>query len=149
MQLCNLAAVIANRGYFYTPHIHQGTQEKPLSQRYLTRRESSIDAEAFTSVISGMRRAVTNGTATAINTPSYPICGKTGTAENSGRDHSAFIGFAPMDNPQIAVCVYIEHGGFGADVAAPMAALIIEEYLKGELSQASEAKAKRLSALKF
>ena len=149
MQLCNLAAVIANRGYFYTPHIHQGTQEKPLSQRYLTRRESSIDAEAFTSVVSGMRRAVTNGTATAINTPSYPICGKTGTAENSGRDHSAFIGFAPMDNPQIAVCVYIEHGGFGADVAAPMAALIIEEYLKGELSQASEAKAKRLSALKF
>jgi penicillin-binding protein 2 len=148
MQLCNLAAVIANRGYFYTPHIHQATDERPLSQRYLTRHETTISADAFKTVVSGMRRAVTNGTATAINT-SYPICGKTGTAENSGRDHSAFIGFAPMDNPQIAISVYIEHGGFGADVAAPMAALIIEEYLKGELSKTSEEKAKRLSSLRF
>ena len=148
MQLCNLAAVIANRGYFYTPHIHQATDERPLSQRYLTRHETTISADAYKTVVSGMRRAVTNGTATAINT-SYPICGKTGTAENSGRDHSAFIGFAPMDNPQIAISVYIEHGGFGADVAAPMAALIIEEYLKGELSKTSEEKAKRLSSLRF
>ena len=148
MQLCNLAAVIANRGYFYTPHIHQATEERPLSQRYLTRHETTISADAYKTVVSGMRRAVTNGTATAINT-SYPICGKTGTAENSGRDHSAFIGFAPMDNPQIAISVYIEHGGFGADVAAPMAALIIEEYLKGELSKTSEEKAKRLSSLRF
>ena len=149
LQLCNLAAVIANRGYFYTPHIHQATAERPLPQRFLTRRQSSIDPDAFTAVVSGMRRAVTNGTATAINTPAYPICGKTGTAENSGRDHSAFIGFAPMDQPKIAVSVYIEHGGFGADVAAPMAALIIEEYLKGQLSSASESKAKRLSAMRF
>ena len=148
MQLCNLAAVIANRGYFDTPHIHQATDERPLSQRYLTRHETTISADAYKTVVSGMRRAVTNGTATAINT-SYPICGKTGTAENSGRDHSAFIGFAPMDNPQIAISVYIEHGGFGADVAAPMAALIIEEYLKGELSKTSEEKAKRLSSLRF
>ena len=75
----------------------------------------------------------------------YPICGKTGTIENPGEDHSAFIAFAPMDNPKIAISVYVEHGGFGADLAAPMAGLVIEQYLKGKLSDTSEAKAKRIA----
>ena len=91
-----------------------------------------------------MRQAVINGTCRSINT-TYPICGKTGTAENAGADHSAFIGFAPMDNPQIAIAVYVEHGGFGADMAAPMASLIIEEFLKGKLSQQSEQLARRMA----
>jgi penicillin-binding protein 2 len=69
--------------------------------------------------------------------------------ENPGKDHSVFIAFAPMDNPKIAISVYVEHGGFGADMAAPMAGLIIEEYLKGELSKTSEAKAKKLSSVRI
>ena len=94
-----------------------------------------------------MRRAVESGTAASINTAAYQICGKTGTIENAGKDHSAFIGFAPMNHPKIAIAVYIEHGGFGADLAAPIASLIMELYLKGKLSKTSQTKAKRLSAI--
>ena len=141
LQLCNLAVTIANRGWFYVPHIHKDTK----NQRYLTRRQTKVTPEAYVSVVEGMRLAVEKGTATGIRT-TYPICGKTGTIENPGADHSAFIAFAPMNDPKIAVSVYVEHGGFGADLAAPMAALIIEQYLKGKLSTQSEARAKRLEA---
>ena len=126
------------------PHIHQDTK----NQRYLTRRQTKVKPEAYGPVIEGMKMAVEKGTATAIRT-TYPICGKTGTIENPGADHSAFIGFAPLKEPKIAIAVYVEHGGFGADLAAPMAGLVIEQYLKGELSTASEAKAKRISARKI
>ena len=141
LQLCNLAVTIANRGWFYVPHIHKDTK----NQRYLTRRQTKVMPEAYAPVVEGMRLAVEKGTATSIRT-TYPICGKTGTVENPGADHSAFIAFAPMNDPKIAVSVYVEHGGFGADLAAPMAALIIEQYLKGKLSTQSEARAKRLEA---
>ena len=141
LQLCNLAVTIANRGWFYVPHIHKDTK----NQRYLTRRQTKVVPEAYAPVVEGMRLAVEKGTATGIRT-TYPICGKTGTVENPGADHSAFIAFAPMNEPKIAVSVYVEHGGFGADLAAPMAALIIEQYLKGKLSTQSEARAKRLEA---
>ena len=142
LQLCNLAVTIANRGWFYVPHIHQNTK----NQRYLTKRQTKVSPEAYPPVIEGMRMAVEKGTATALKT-TYPICGKTGTIENPGRDHSAFIGFAPMQTPKIAVSVYIEHGGFGADMAAPIAGLIIEQYLKGTLSPKSEAQAKRIAGI--
>ena len=148
LQLCNLAVTIANRGFFYTPHIHQATPQRPLAQRFLRKRTTLVYPEAYTPVIEGMRLAVERGTCASIKT-TYPICGKTGTIENSGADHSAFIGFAPMNNPQIAIAVYVEHGGFGADMAAPIASLIIEAYLKGQLSPASEAKAKRLEKRKL
>ncbi len=141
LQLCNLAVTIANRGWFYVPHIHKDTK----NQRYLTRRQTKVVPEAYAPVVEGMRLAVEKGTATGIRT-TYPICGKTGTVENPGADHSAFIAFAPMNDPKIAVSVYVEHGGFGADLAAPMAGLIIEQYLKGKLSTQSEARAKRLEA---
>lgn len=141
LQLCNLAVTIANRGWFYVPHIHKDTK----NQRYLTRRQTKVVPEAYAPVVEGMRLAVEKGTAAGIRT-TYPICGKTGTVENPGADHSAFIAFAPMNDPKIAVSVYVEHGGFGADLAAPMAALIIEQYLKGKLSTQSEARAKRLEA---
>jgi penicillin-binding protein 2 len=107
-----------------------------------------VKPEAYPPVIEGMRLAVETGTATSIKT-TYPICGKTGTIENPGEDHSAFIAFAPMDQPKIAICVYVEHGGFGADLAAPMAGLIIEQYLKGKLSDASKVKAKRITNKKI
>ena len=146
LQLCNLAVTIANRGWYYVPHIHKET----MNQRYLTKRQTKVAKEAYAPVVEGMRLAVEKGTATGIKT-TYPICGKTGTIENPGEDHSAFIGFAPMNNPKIAIAVYVEHGGFGADLAAPMAGLIIEAYLKGKLSEASENKARRIenSSVKF
>ena len=144
LQLCNLAATIANRGWYYVPHIHRDTK----NQRYLTRRHTRVAPSAYGPVIEGMRQAVDHGTASALKT-TYPICGKTGTIENPGTDHSAFIGFAPMTNPKIAVAVYVMHGGFGADTAAPMAGLIIEQYLKGKLSTKAEAKAKYLAEKTF
>lgn len=140
LQLCNLAVTIANRGWYYIPHIHRNT----TNNRYLTKRQTKVKAEAYEPVIEGMRMAVEKGTATGIKT-TYPIAGKTGTIENPGADHSAFIGFAPIELPKIAVSVYVDHGGFGADLAAPMAGLMIELYLKGKLSASSEAKAKKIS----
>ena len=142
LQLCNLAVTIANRGWYYIPHIHKETK----NQRYLTRRQTKVAPEAYGPVVEGMYQAVEHGTAFGIKT-SYPICGKTGTIENPGRDHSAFIGFAPMTAPKIAISVYVEHGGFGADMAAPMAGLIIEQYLKGTLSPKSETQAKRIAGI--
>jgi len=131
LQMCNLAATIANRGFWFVPHIHQATAARPLRERYTTKRYTKVASEAYQPVVEGMYQAVEKGTAHGIKR-SYPICGKTGTIENSGKDHSAFIGFAPMDNPQIAVAVYIEHGGWGADVAAPIAARVMDAYLKGK-----------------
>ena len=98
-------------------------------------------ASNYEYVVKGMRAAVTGGTCRAANTPMYEVCGKTGTAQNRGHDHSAFMGFAPMDNPKIAVAVYVENGGFGAHYGVPIGALIMEQYINGELSEASEAKA--------
>lgn len=139
LQLCNLAALIANRGWYVTPHIHKvpaGSKDSTFVRRH----HSMASPAAFTTVIAGMRAAVTGGTAASINTPLYKICGKTGTAENEGKDHSFFMGFAPMTDAKIAVSVYVENGGFGADLAAPLAALIIEQAVRGHLSPASQKK---------
>ena len=144
LQLCNLAVTIANRGWYITPHVHKLTASS--SKQYSTRHDTEINPIFYPIVVEGMRKAVTHGTAAAVNTPAFTLCGKTGTAENAGHDHSIFIGFAPMDQPKIAVAVYIMHGGFGADLAAPIAALIVEKYLKGSLSKASQARASRLAA---
>lgn len=144
LQLCNLAALIANRGYYFIPHIHDPTAYAPLDPKFTTPIKSMGTPEAYRLVVKGMRACVTGGTAASINTPAYAICGKTGTAENEGHDHSIFMGFAPMDTPRIAVSVYVENGGFGADLAAPLASLVIEQYLTGHLSAPSEKKASRL-----
>ena len=147
LQLCNLAATIANRGFFFTPHIHKSADWAPLPSRFLPPRQTKVPPYIYTRVIEGMRLAVTKGTATVLKGTTYPVCGKTGTAENAGKDHSVFIGFAPMDEPKIAISVYIEHGGFGADVAAPIAGLVMEKYLKGKLSPRSQAMAKRIERI--
>ena len=94
--------------------------------------------------VKGMREAVLNGTCRAANIPGLEVCGKTGTAENRGQDHSVFMGFAPMKNPKIAVAVYVENGGFGAEYGVPIGALIMEQYLNGKLSEASAEKAKAM-----
>lgn len=146
LQLAVLASCIANRGQYYIPHIHKPTSAQPLGQRYLQPRQAKGTPEAYRTVISGMRKAVLSGTCHALKA-NYPVCGKTGTIENSGSDHSAVIAFAPMDNPKIAISVYIEHGGFGANLAAPIASLIMEMYLKGQLSSTSKMKKKRIEKI--
>ena len=138
LQLCNLAALIANRGYYMTPYIHQKPEGLVSEKHACVARPDAYDV-----VIAGMRAAVVNGTCASINTKEYEICGKTGTAENIGEDHSIFMGFAPKDKPRIAVSIYVENGGFGADLAAPMAALMMEQYIMGKLSAKSEQRAKR------
>lgn len=143
LQLCNLAAIIANRGYYFIPRIHDATPDRPLDDKFLKPVQSMAIPAAFGPVVQGMRACVTNGTAASINTSDYAICGKTGTAENEGQDHSIFMGFAPMEQPRIAVSVYVENGGFGADLAAPLASLMMEQFITGHLSAASEKKAKQ------
>ncbi len=143
LQLCNLAALIANRGYYFIPHIHDASEHHPLDSKYLVPQRALVTPEAMRLVVEGMRACVESGTASSINTPDYAICGKTGTAENEGSDHSIFMGFAPMEHPKIAVSVYVENGGFGADLAAPLASLVMEQYILGKLSEASEKKAAR------
>ena len=88
-----------------------------------------------------MRSAVVKGTCRSANTPAYEVCGKTGTAQNHGQDHSIFMGFAPMNNPKIAVAVYVENGGYGADFGVPIGSLMMEKYITGKLSPASEERA--------
>ena len=96
---------------------------------------------AYDYVVTGMRSAVTSGTCRAANRSDYTVCGKTGTAQNRGQDHSIFMGFAPMDNPKIAIAVYVENGGFGAEYGVPIGALMMEKYINGKLSEASEKQA--------
>jgi penicillin-binding protein 2 len=137
LQMANLASIIANRGEYYTPHLLKGIQnnsEEPLPQ-FVEHRRVPIDGEFFGPVIDGMERAVTAGTATTAFIPGVAVCGKTGTSQNPrGEDHSVFYAFAPKDNPRIAIAVYVENAGWGGTYAAPMASLMIEKYLSGEIS---------------
>lgn len=145
LQIANLGATIANRGYFITPHVVREIQGEPLDTLYTTKRYTMVDAQNYEYVVQGMRAAVTNGTCRAANTTMYEVCGKTGTAQNRGKDHSAFMGFAPRTNPQIAVAVYVENGGFGAVYGVPIGALIMEQFINGHLSAESEKKAEEIS----
>jgi penicillin-binding protein 2 len=118
--------------------IEDGEMESQFSEKRYTK----VRKEHYETVVQGMRAAVTGGTCRAANIPGLDVCGKTGTAQNRGKDHSAFMGFAPMDNPKIAVAVYVENGGWGATYGVPIGALIMEKYLKGTLSPESEVKAR-------
>lgn len=138
MQMANLAAIIANEGYYYTPHIVQriGENGKPLPE-YQVKNSTGISPQYFPLVKEAMRRVVyePGGTARRARLDSIIVCGKTGTAENPhGEDHSVFIAFAPMDDPQIAIAVYVENSGFGGTWAAPIASLMIEKYINDSIS---------------
>jgi penicillin-binding protein 2 len=100
-----------------------------------------VDRRWYEYAVAGMRRAVLSGTCHGADIPGYEVCGKTGTAQNRGHDHSAFMGFAPMNAPRIAVVAYVENGGFGAVYGVPIGSLIMEQYLNGKLSAASEKRA--------
>lgn len=131
LQLANQAAAIANKGYFITPHLNRSDSMQ------LRRHDIDIESAYFDIVHTGMRRVMTNGTGRWYQLPdSIASCGKTGTAQNPhGKDHAIFIGFAPADNPQIAVAVVVENAGFGATWAAPVASLMMEQYLAGRISR--------------
>ena len=141
LQIANLGATIANRGYYIAPHVVKEIQDGELDSLYTTRKYTMVDKRHYETVVEGMREAVLNGTCRAANLPGLEVCGKTGTAQNRGKDHSAFMGFAPMSDPKIAVAVYVENGGFGAVYGVPIGALIMEKYLTGTLSAESEKKA--------
>lgn len=138
LQIANLGATIANRGYFITPHVVKQIEGEPLTPEYKEKRYTMVDKVHYDEVVEGMRNAVLGGTCRAANLPDIEVCGKTGTAQNHGRDHSAFMGFAPMNNPKIAIAVYVENGGWGATYGVPIGKLMIEKYLKGKLSPEDE-----------
>lgn len=137
LQIANLAAIIANRGYYFTPHVVKEIKGISLDTTFTNRRESNINKEHFELTVAGMADAVTHGTCRGINlAPDLIVCGKTGTAENPhGDDHSLFMGFAPRDNPKVAIAVIVENGRFGASNAVPIARLMMHKYFKGEIPE--------------
>lgn len=141
LHLANLCATVANRGFYYIPHIIKDSENVSIDPKYKERRYTMVDTVHFSKVIDGMYRAVNSGfgsggTASIAAVKGLDICGKTGTAQNPhGHDHSVFICFAPKDNPKIAVAAYVENGGFGATWAAPIASLLTEMYLNGEIGE--------------
>lgn len=137
IQMANLIAIIANRGYYYKPHVVKaiGTRDTP-NLRYSQRIDCGIESRYFAPIIEGMRQAVSSGTGTMAKIEGVDIAGKTGTAQNPhGADHSVFACFAPVSTPQIAVFVLVENGGWGGTVAAPIASLIVEYYLHREVKR--------------
>ncbi|MDO4171449.1 MAG: penicillin-binding protein 2 [Prevotellaceae bacterium] len=141
LQIANLGATIANRGYYITPHVVRKVEGQPLDTAFTKRHYTMASRKAYDWVVAGMRSSVVKGTCRAANRADYLVCGKTGTAQNRGQDHSVFMGFAPMDNPKIAIAVYVENGGFGAEYGVPIGALMMEKYINGKLSEDSERRA--------
>lgn len=141
LQIANLGATIANRGYYYTPHVVKEVKGMPLDTAFTRRHYTRASRRSYDYIVAGMRSSVLGGTCKHLAGLSFPVCGKTGTAQNRGQDHSVFMGFAPMDNPKIAIAVYVENGGFGADFAVPIAGVLFEQYINGKLSPAREKEA--------
>ena len=141
LHMANLCATIANRGFYYIPHIVKDSDNVSIDPKYKEKRYTMVDTTHFPKVVGGLYRAVNSGfgsggTASIAAVDGLEICGKTGTAQNPhGSDHSVFICFAPKDNPKIAVAAYVENGGFGATYAAPIASLLTEMYLNKEISE--------------
>lgn len=137
LQIANLCATVANRGYYVIPHIIKDSENVKIDELYHERQYTMVDTTQFAKVIDGMYMAVNGGgaggaTATAAAIPGIDVCGKTGTAQNPrGADNSVFICFAPKDDPKIAIAAYIENAGFGATWACPIASLMMEQYLTG------------------
>lgn len=136
LQIANLAATIANRGSFIKPHVVKEIQDTIIDEKYRTPHKPLIDRKYYEMMDQGMALAVTNGTCRIAQFKDVEICGKTGTAQNPhGRDHSVFMGYAPRENPKIAIAVYVENAGFGATFGVPIGSLIMEKYLKDSIGQ--------------
>lgn len=143
LQMANEAAIMANRGWFYTPHIVKSIGNDGPLEQFKVKHKTMVDAVHFGPVVEGMRMAVNEGGGTArqARIKDMIVCGKTGTAQNPhGEDHSVFIAFAPMDKPKIAIAVFIENAGFGGTWAAPIAALMIEKYIRRSISDPAKEK---------
>ena len=143
IQLANMTAAIANRGFYYTPHIIKAIDGESIDEKFKQKKQTTINPIYFDPVIEGMHQVYTKGTASFLKVPGIEICGKTGTAENFTKingvktpltDHSIFVAFAPKDNPKIAISVLVENGYYGARWAGRIASLMIEKYLKGEVT---------------
>ena len=136
--MANMTAILANRGYYYTPHIIKNISGGiAIDSNFTIKKYCSIEEKYFTPIIDGMRNVVygAEGTAKNCKIPDYEICGKTGTAQNPhGKSHSIFIAFAPKENPKISIAVYVENGGAGSTWAAPIASLMIEKYLNKDIT---------------
>lgn len=140
LQMANMTAAIANKGYYYIPHLEKSIEgQEQIDEKFIDKHYTTIDSANFNPIIEGMDLAVNGGkgsTARIARLSDIRICGKTGTAENPhGEDHSIFIAFAPKDDPKIALAVYVENEGFGGTWAAPIASLMIEKYLTGQVKR--------------
>ena len=144
IQLANMMATVANRGYYYTPHIIKKIEGEKIDPKFTTKHVTTIDKKYFEPMVSGLFDVYNMGTAAGLKIEGIEICGKTGTAENFAKingvrtkleDHSIFVAFAPKDNPKIAIAVMIENGGFGSVIAGPIASLMIEKYLRGKITR--------------
>ncbi len=143
MQLANMIATVANKGYFYTPHIIKKIKGQKIDAKFTTKHISTVDKKYFPPVIQGLFDVYNKGTARGLKIPDIDVCGKTGTAENYARvggkkikmkDHSIFVAFAPKDDPKIAIAVMVENGGFGATIAGPIVSLMLEKYIKKKIT---------------
>lgn len=138
LQMANLAATLANKGYYITPHFLKGYMDvnKSIDSQLVEKHTINIDQDLYPTVIEGMEKAVRAGTAYRAYNRDVVLCGKTGTSQNpAGEDHSVFFGFAPKEDPKIAVAVYIENAGAGGSVAAPIASLAVEQYLRDTIKR--------------
>ena len=137
IQMANLAAIIANKGFYYTPHVIKKIENNEIDSNFTVKKYCSIERKYFDPIIEGMEKVIngSNGTAKNSRIVDISLCGKTGTAQNPhGEDHSIFIGFAPKNNPKIAIAVYVENGGYSSKWAAPIASLIAEKYITNSIS---------------
>ncbi|MCF6358180.1 MAG: hypothetical protein L3J54_10280 [Draconibacterium sp.] len=136
LQMANYGAILANRGYYFKPHIIKEIENDTISQSFKIKHEVQIDKKYFEPVIEGMSQTVHNTNLVYTSKiPKIEMCGKTGTVENNhGSDHSVFVAFAPRENPEIAIFVYVENGVWGSRYAAPMASLMVERYLTDSIS---------------
>jgi len=152
VQMANLAVILGNRGKFYTPHLVKSFSNSnvQLDPKYQIINDVGIDEKHFDQVIRGMEQVVSWGTGTKARVPGVRVAGKTGTSQNPhGEDHSVFFAFAPIDDPQIAIAVYVENAGFGSDFAAPIAGLMMEKYLKKVISDRSKYKEEQVLSIQL
>lgn len=151
LQMANLAAIIGNRGWYITPHIATGIRDKngDIENGTFETHKVGISDQHFTPVIEGMSKVAVDGTARLAYIPDIEICGKTGTSQNKGEDHSVFFAFAPKENPKIALAVFVENAGFGGSVAAPIASLMAERYIRDSISDGRKWLEKRMIETKL
>jgi penicillin-binding protein 2 len=157
IQMANIAAILANRGWYITPHLIKGfkdsTNQKTysvLDPKYMQKHYTGVDAVHFEYIVEGMRRVIRTGTGDNAQIPGIDVCGKTGTSQNPlGEDSSVFIGFAPANNPKIAVAVYVENAKWGNDFAAPMTGLMIEQFLNGQISKSRQPLVERMHRARY